>query len=349
MVVKGLCERLATKGYAVTVFTPDLRAGLPEEEWINGVHVRRYRRLCGDPLYLPSWRFFRELCSAEASVVHVHNVHTSMPLSAMVLSKGTALVLQPHYHRHGQNAIRGILLSFFKFWLRLFVLPRFQRIVANSSHEEMMLKADFPDCTERIVHIEEAIDTKELQAVNRSPEKPRRILYIGNLLRYKNVDRLLLAFSHMPKVEDLRLVIVGEGPERGNLKNQARQLNIDRLVEWKSQLSRDDLLREYSRASVFVNLSRLESFGRTFAEAVYLGLPAVVARDAAMGTVASKGNVEVVDPQNAEEVANGILRWIDCRASGRPGDQWVDWDEYVDRMLEVYDAALAATPRSLPS
>jgi glycosyltransferase involved in cell wall biosynthesis len=344
MVVKELCERLAARGYSVGVFSADLREGLPQEERINGVHVRRFKRVYGDPLYLPFPAFFRELRRTGASVVHVHNIHTSMPLSALALARGPGLVLQPHYHRYGQNTARDILLGAFKRLLHHLVLPRFQSIVANSTYEEGILKADFPRCAEKILHIEEAIDTDELRTVRWKPEMPRRILYIGNLLKYKNVDRLLDAFSRLTPTNDLRLVIVGDGPEGKNLRKQAQRLKVDDLVEWKSRLDRGDLLGEYSKASVFVNLSRLESYGRTIMEALCIGLPAVVALDGAVSTVAHRGNVRTVHPDDPGEVANGILEWL-TRPGGQTGQvHWVNWESYVTRMIELYDSVAAGWP-----
>ena len=348
-VVKELSERLAARGYSVSVFSLDLKEGLPQEERINGVLVRRYRRLYGDPLYLPPPAFFRGLRSTEAAVVHVHNIHTSMPLTAVALPNAARLVLQPHYHRYGQNVARGMLLGAFKPLLHHLVLPRFRSIVANSAYEESILKADFPNCIEKIVHIEEAIDTRELQTVKWKPEQPSRILYIGNLLRYKNVDKLLLAFSRMTQMNDFRLVIVGDGPEGQHLRKQAQQLNIDNLVEWKSGLKRDDLLLEYSKASVFVNLSRLESFGRTIMEALYVGLPVVVANTGAMSAVASRGNVKVADPDNADQVAMRILDGLRNKGRKTGDGEWVDWDSYVSRMIQLYETLPAGTPFRSPS
>lgn len=349
MVVKELCERLAARGYSAGVFSTDVREGLPQEEWINGVYVRRYRRLYGDPLYLPFPQFFKELRSAGAAVVHVHNIHTAMPLAAMAQSSDATLVLQPHYHRHGQNVARGMLLGAFKILLHRLVLPRFHRIVANSKYEESILKADFPRCADRIIHVEEAIDTRDLQTVKWKPEVPPRILYIGNLLRYKNVDRLLLAFSRIPQMNDFRLVIVGEGPEGERLRKQAQRLKIENLIEWRSRLNRADLLCEYSRASVFVNLSRLESFGRTIMEALYVGLPVVVSNDGAMSTIAPKGNVKVVCAENAYEVADGIQECLRCTTRQVGKAEWMDWDSYVSRMIQVYETVAAGTPFHWPS
>jgi glycosyltransferase involved in cell wall biosynthesis len=210
-------------------------------------------------------------------------------------------------------------------------------IVANSAYEEITLKEDFPTLAEKVVHVEEAIDIQELETVALKPEKPQRILYIGNLLKYKNIDKLLLAFSRLPQPDGLRLVIVGDGPEGDNLKTQAQHLNIEGFVEWKSRLSRHDLLNEYARASIFVNLSRLESFGRTVMEALYVGLPAVVAKDSAISTATHKGNVKAVDPANAVEIAESILECLQPTSRSKIAGDWVDWDTYVSRMVELYD------------
>jgi glycosyltransferase involved in cell wall biosynthesis len=68
--------------------------------------------------------------------------------------------------------------------------------------------------TDRILVAHNAVAAAPLQAAPSRPASPSRhtVLFVGRLQRRKRVDRLLRACSNVPAP---RLVIVGDGPERG--------------------------------------------------------------------------------------------------------------------------------------
>lgn len=59
------------------------------------------------------------------------------------------------------------------------------------------------------------------------PPSERRLLHIGRLVKWKRVDLLIEAFARtLTQYPDAELVIVGNGPELDNLKNQAAALGL---------------------------------------------------------------------------------------------------------------------------
>lgn len=59
------------------------------------------------------------------------------------------------------------------------------------------------------------------------PPSERRLLHIGRLVKWKRVDLLIEAFARtLTQYPDAELVIVGNGPELDNLKNQATALGL---------------------------------------------------------------------------------------------------------------------------
>lgn len=59
------------------------------------------------------------------------------------------------------------------------------------------------------------------------PPSERRLLHIGRLVKWKRVDLLIDAFSRIvSRYPDAELVIVGDGPELDNLKQQAQVMNM---------------------------------------------------------------------------------------------------------------------------
>jgi len=80
------------------------------------------------------------------------------------------------------------------------------------------------------------------------------------------------------------------------------------LIEWKYKLSRSQLLSEYAKASVFVSLSSMESFGRAIYEALIIGVPTVVLNFGAMIRLVKEGLAVGVNSVNSDEIADSILR-----------------------------------------
>jgi glycosyltransferase involved in cell wall biosynthesis len=101
------------------------------------------------------------------------------------------------------------------------------------------------------------------------------LLYFGRLSPEKGVADLLHAMQRLPH---LRLIIAGEGPERGNLEQLATRLRL-RNVEFAGHLGRAELDRTIERSRFTVLPSHAyETLGKTILES-YAEARAVVATD----------------------------------------------------------------------
>lgn len=343
-VVKRISELLVERGLPVIVYSFDRRSKMMKRQNINGVLVKRFKPLVGDPLYLPPPSFFKAIKREKADIVHVHNAHTLIPaFIALSKRRRQKLLLQPHYHKTGQTPARNMLLSLYKFPLRKVVFPRVEFVIVNSSYEKRIVRSDFPHYKE-IVLIQEGISLVELKSVKWNPQEPTRLLYVGALRRYKNVESILEAFTYIIKKRErsFKLVVVGDGPEREYLMNLARENGVEEYVEWKHNLSRKQLLTEYAKAGVFISLSQLESFSRVVHEAILIGVPTVVQNFGATADVVRKGLAEGVNSLNPSVVADAILKASKRHPeeAGRTQNAFLSWEEYLDRIMEIYRKAL---------
>ena len=107
--------------------------------------------------------------------------------------------------------------------------------------------------------------------VTRSPDT---LLYVGRLAYYKGLDVLLAALRDLPGI---RLVIVGEGPEGGELRKRASQLGVAGRVEWRGRVADAELPALYSSVAALVlpSTGLSESFGIVQLEAHACGTPVV--------------------------------------------------------------------------
>ncbi|MCC7519907.1 MAG: glycosyltransferase family 4 protein [Verrucomicrobiae bacterium] len=85
-----------------------------------------------------------------------------------------------------------------------------------------------------------------------APEDPPVILAAGRLVGWKGFDVLLRAFA---RIEGARLVIAGDGPERGRLEALARNLGLAGRVEFTEAIPSGELARRRAVARVAVQPS----------------------------------------------------------------------------------------------
>ncbi len=100
-------------------------------------------------------------------------------------------------------------------------------------------------------------------------------MFVGRLAAVKNHPLLLRAFSAaIEKRPDLRLWMVGDGPERGALEALTAELGVAGQVKfWGQQL---DVAPFFSAADAFIMSSRSEGLPMSLLQAFSLGVPAIV-------------------------------------------------------------------------
>ena len=121
-----------------------------------------------------------------------------------------------------------------------------------------------------------------VNAVIRNPVKPiflendyvagierNYITYVGRLVSYKNIDRVLVAvLDLLNEAPSMRACIVGDGPERQHLQQVAAG---HPRVEFLGQPSDEEVKRQLRRTKIFVSGHPTEGFGITYVEALSQG------------------------------------------------------------------------------
>ena len=104
-----------------------------------------------------------------------------------------------------------------------------------------------------------------------------QVVFVGRLAQEKGLDTLLDAWPEVLKsYPEKQLRLIGDGPMRAALEQQAKHLGIANSVEFAGALS--DAAKQIRQASLFVLPSREEGLSIALLEAMAMGLP-VVASD----------------------------------------------------------------------
>ena len=177
---------------------------------------------------------------------------------------------------------------------------------------------------------------------------PADLVVVGRLIEHKRVGMLLDVVARL-HAQGLHTTcrIIGEGPERAALEQQAQALGIAPWVEFRADVGEQkELYALLKSARLFVSLSVREGFGMAVLEAIACGLPVLttsapdnhaqhLVRDYSRGTVCEPG----LDTVTA--AVGGLLAGPDGPAPGPdgPADSWLagyDWPAIAQKLAGVY-------------
>ncbi len=166
------------------------------------------------------------------------------------------------------------------------------------------------------------------------------IVTVGRLVLQKDHRTLLIAFQKLLQRRTALLVVLGEGPLRAALEDQARALDIDSRVTFPGYVSNP--LAVMKRCDLFVLSSRWEGFPGVLIEALACGLPIVSTRcPAGPDEILDDGAFgELVPVGDAEELSKAMDRALAISAD--PARQLGRASEFsIARSADGYEALLA--------
>jgi glycosyltransferase involved in cell wall biosynthesis len=165
-------------------------------------------------------------------------------------------------------------------WTRRVVLRGAHGVVVPSRTLERVALEEYHLPPAKVLYVPNAVDTERFQPGKR-PEVSARlgllpgvpvIGSVGHLRAEKNLGLLLTAFSRLP-AGSAQLLIVGEGPCRGELQKQASDLGCAARVFWAGAVL--DASPYYGAMDVFAMSSATEQMPVALLEAMASRLPAV--------------------------------------------------------------------------
>lgn len=174
----------------------------------------------------------------------------------------------------------------------------------------------------------ELYDSVEIDAKFDSPT----ITTVCRLVSYKRVNVLIRAVKDLKaKWPDIKLKIVGRGPEEENLRQLVQSLGLERNVEFlgKYPLTKD-LVKTLKRSHVYAHPSIVEGFGMVVVEAMAAGVP-YVASDIPPINEATKGGVggKLFPPAEMEQLVGQLDDTLEQHDA--------DNDPRVPGLLEEYN------------
>jgi glycosyltransferase involved in cell wall biosynthesis len=319
-------DEVLTAGWPIPLY-PDMRMGVPSK--------RALVRL---------WSLSRP------DVVHVA---TEGPLGWSALQAARYLELpvtsdyRTNFHAYGRHYRVGWLARPIMGYLRKFHNRTQCTMVPTEAMRAELAARGF----ERLVVVSRGVDRILFDPQRRSDALRRAwgagpatlvALCVGRLAPEKNLGTALAAFDALQRDQpDLRLVFVGDGPQRAELQARCPQ------AVFAGQRSGEDLAAHYASADLFLFPSLTETFGNVTTEAMCSGLPVVAFDRAAAGQLIDDGRngfLAVGEDERsfvdaARRAASAELRRV-CGAAALECVRSLDWNDVVARFESVLEGAI---------
>jgi glycosyltransferase involved in cell wall biosynthesis len=300
------------------------------------VHVRMFLTQLS-PSILP-------LLRGVPALLHVGGYHTICPLGTRILPDETPCTFRAGLacRRQGCVSTAGVARTLVQLgrWRRH--RGAFRLIVANSEALARVLR-------ENDVAIGRIIRNGTPTVPPRPPLRdPPVVAFAGRLMPRKGADVLLDAMTRaLPQVPEARLIVAGDGPDRGRIERLIAARSLGDRVTMCGHLSHSALRERLSGAWVQAAPSRYrEPFSNAVAEAMMRGT-AVVATDTGGTPELVRDGVTgfLVPPGDAAALADRLTRLLTDRdlaeRLGAAARAFAMAELTVDRMLDEFEEVYA--------
>ncbi len=253
-----------------------------------GIEVILLKRKRSEPVIRFVSRLSRVFREINPDVIHVQYMAPGfLPVFAARMAGVRCVLATINYHADGHGFLARILV-----WLAAMFYSKF--ICVSQAVEQSWFGSSSlldPDCPS-IMHgkhvcIHNAVDLEAIDSIitgiDRNAIRSRLGLAdaplmgtVSRLSREKGVDFLVDVFAKVRmQMPGIRLLVVGDGPEKANLEKQASEVGIADAVTWVGRCSWEDAVRYLSVMDLVAVPSRHEGFGLAAAEARACTIPVV--------------------------------------------------------------------------
>ena len=331
---------LAAAGAQVEVLCTDPEVTGTRTEERDGVRVRT----------VPAWprgrdwylapRIWTEMGRERWDLIHVQSYHTLVAPVAMLRALQLRVPYVVTFHGGGhsselRNRSRGLQMRLLRP-----LLARAARLVAVARFEIERYGPELGVPPERFALIPNGTDLSfsagELATAD--PKVPT-LASIGRLERYKGHHRVLAAFPHLLEREpEARLLIVGEGPYEGELREQADALVVAQRVEFTSTPPGDPggMAALLARVSLVVLMSEFETHPLVALEAAAARRRLLVAAAGGLAELAAEGFGRAISLDSPpREIAAAAIEEL-AKPLPQRSPSLASWEECASALLDLY-------------
>lgn len=182
--------------------------------------------------------------------------------------------------------------------------------------------------------------------------RPRSVLWVARFIERKGPSLALRAVALMPP--DVRVTMVGDGPELARCKELAVDLGVSDRIEFTGRVSHERFRELAAEHSVFLFSPIRDTFGGQLVEAASQGTPVVAIRQHGVRDHLSDACGVLVEPgdpaSTAGALAQGVVdllgddeRWANASGAARERAAGFLLERVVESTLESYERVVSGS------
>jgi glycosyltransferase involved in cell wall biosynthesis len=214
--------------------------------------------------------------------------------------------------------------------------------------EEFEVRSFLPQFDGRMVWIPNAFDPNSLESLSWLPEDTKTIVYMGRFdVVHKGIDILLDIAKMLLNVE---FHLYGPEDEASNVSLVQLKQSCTPNVFFHPPVYGVAKIAVLARATLYLQMSRWEAFGISIAEAMYVGLPCILASTLHLASVFEDYDLGLVVPPNpqmaSDLIRNALLNPVRLQAWSRNAREFAVANFHPRpvalRFLEFYEESVEA-------
>jgi len=202
---------------------------------------------------------------------------------------------------------------------------------------------------DKVVSLRNGVDLGLFQPIERTPNTLFTLLTVGHLVPVKAQELIIAA---LPLLPDVRLVVAGDGPNRGMLEALARELNVEARVQFLGAVPQAQLREHYGNADALVLASSREGWANVLLESMACGTPVVASRVYGTPEVVAAPEAGVLmdqrTPQGLADAVSRLRAAFPDRAATRRYAERFSWDDTTAGQIALFQGILERRLRPSP-
>lgn len=220
-------------------------------------------------------------------------------------------------------------------------------IIAGSRYTMEQIPTEFAEKTHYIV--ENAVDPAHFNCPrSREPKLPLQLVFVGRLVPYKGADMAIEAAEPLFAEGRAKLTIVGDGPERARLQDQAARSAKPAAIRFTGRVPHQEVSEHFAAADLFVFPSIREFGGAVVLEAMAAGAVPIVVNYGGPAELVTHDTGFRVDIGPRPRIVQALRRTIEAVAKDpssllqkiTAAEQRVKsnftWQAKANQVLEIY-------------
>jgi len=219
-------------------------------------------------------------------------------------------------------------------------------VIANSEGLKELAQKTNPKQVVGIIY--NGIDIENFKPKTEARPVNNFIITVGasRVTERKGIDYLIKALANLvPQYSQLLLRVMGEGDARESLEKLAKDLELEKNIEFIGRIPRENTAPYYQEASIFVLPSFNEGMSNAMLEALASGLPLIATNTGGTSELVEEGVngfiVKMRDSQDLTDRIEILMKDEDLRKrmgeASRRKAELMSWKKVAKKYGELYD------------